>query len=273
MLIHPVSDLHLEFLNPFRQHVEQALAAGYGLHLPRGEWGPEGRDVVVVAGDAHLDVRAPGWLRYLYGDCEIIYTPGNHEYYGADLATLDEELRRECERYGIHFLQCDSVEIGGVVFAGCTLWTDFAAYEPVIPKSEAGRMAQEALADYNLITVANRSRGEGRKITWTDTAKIHQRHKAWLEEEIEKHQGRELVIITHHMPILMTAPDFEGDPVTGAFCNRLNDLVRSSGAKYWICGHTHFPGQAQIGETLVINNSCGYPEEDNGYQKSLVLEL
>jgi hypothetical protein len=266
MLIHPVSDLHLEFLNPLRHHFEQALSSGNDMHFS-GEWGPKRRDVVVVAGDAHLDVRAPGWLRRLYGDCEIVYTPGNHEYYTADLETLDDDLRRECQRYGIHFLQCDSVEINSVVFAGCTLWTDFKAFEPKFSQAAAGIRVQDSLADYRFIKI------QGRPLTWQDTLALHEHHLAWLSKEIAQHEGRDLVIVTHHMPVLMTAAHYLDDVVTAGFCSRLDDLVELSRARYWICGHTHHPCQKQLGETLVVNNSCGYPDEDSCFLGSLVLEV
>lgn len=61
MKIFPVSDMHLEF------HQQS-------LHPYRGL-----ADVVVCAGDMHTRGRAPGHLRRIFGNQEIIYIAGNHE--------------------------------------------------------------------------------------------------------------------------------------------------------------------------------------------------
>ena len=85
------------------------------------------------------------------------------------------------------------------------------------------------------------------------------------------------MIITHHAPSLaLSHPEYVNDPVTAAFCNRLGDLVKNSGARYWVCGHSHWPKQVRIGETLVVNNSCGYVGEhmeENRFDGGLILEI
>lgn len=271
MRICPVSDLHLEFYKHIRYKTDEqdCLAT-------KNTWGPPEIDVLIAAGDIHLGTLAPSLLRRLYRAKHIIYVPGNHEYYNERLDHLDERLRVECRSHEIDFLQCDAVEIDGVVFLGCTLWTDFAAFAPIVGIAKAGRMAEGALADYNLIQILSRSKGVLRKITWRDTTAVHRRHRAWLETEIERHRGKPMVIITHHAPSLaLCHPEYRNDPVTAAFCNRMGDFVEQSGANFWICGHTHWPAQMQIGQTLVVNNCCGYPGELSGvrFEANLALEI
>jgi Icc-related predicted phosphoesterase len=272
MRIHPVSDLHLEF-NRDTRYAAKATERRASEHA----WGPPKIDVLVAAGDIHLGTLAPGWLRALYRAGRILYVPGNHEYYGERLDLLDDRLREECRRHELDFLQGDTVEIDDVVFLGCTLWTDFKAFAPVVRATVAGRMAEEALADYELIEIMSRSKGTPRRITWRDTAALHQRQLAWLDSEIERHRGRPLVIVTHHAPSLaLSHPEYASDPVTAAFCNRLGDLVERSGALYWICGHSHWPKKVRIGKTLVVNNSCGYVGEhmeENHFDGALILEV
>lgn len=272
MRIHPVSDLHLEFIRDTRCAADATNRRPF-----EDAWGPREIDVLIAAGDIHLGTLAPGWLRALYRAKRILYVPGNHEYYGERIDQLDDRLRAECRRHEVDFLQGDTVEIDGVVFLGCTLWTDFAAFAPVVPVSKAGRMAEQALADYNLIQIMSRSKGIPRSITWQETAAIHRCQLAWLESEIARHRGRPLVIITHHAPSLaLSHPEYVTDPVTAAFCNRLGDLVEHSGARYWICGHSHWPKQVRIGATLVVNNSCGYVGEhmeENRFDGGLILEI
>jgi predicted phosphodiesterase len=266
MRIHPLSDLHLGHIRFGDGELNRSATTECYL----------GIDVLVAAGDIHVGTKAPGLLRRLYPSKRILYVAGNHEYYGNRLDLLDDQLREECRRHDVDYLQCDSVEIDGVVILGCTLWTDFAAYAPVVSVSKAGRMTEGVLNDYRAIQTMSKSRGVPRRIRWQDTVEVHKRHRTWLEKEITCHRGKPLVIVTHHAPSLaLCHPEYRNDPVTAAFCNRMGDFVEQCGANYWICGHTHWPEQVRIGKTLVVNNSCGYPGELSGerYDPSLILEI
>ena len=56
-------------------------------------------------------------------------------------------------------------------------------------------------------------------------------------------------------------PKFEGDDLNPYYFNDREDLVRASGAKLWISGHTHEPFDYQVGGTRVVGNPSGYPDE------------
>lgn len=279
MKIYPVSDLHLEHHRDYREPVGKPRSVA--AKREQQGWQPMGTDVVVCAGDMHVGTRGPGWLRTLYPKVEIVYVAGNHEYYGHRLDLLDNQLCKECRRHGVHFLQCDSIEIQGVVFIGCTLWADFAAFVPKVSRSKAGRLAEEAMADYGLITVPSRRAGEVRNICWVDTARLHDQHRAWLEREIVAHLGKPMVVVTHHVPALaLSDPNFVGDPTTAGWCSRMSRVVEDAGragARYWICGHSHYVQQVKIGECLAVNNSAGYPRDlETGrsrFNKELLLEV
>ena len=60
-----------------------------------------------------------------FPSCPVIYVPGNHEYYGNVIPKLTVELKRVCQNTNVVVLDNDTAEIGGVVFLGTTLWTDF----------------------------------------------------------------------------------------------------------------------------------------------------
>ena len=64
MRLHIFSDLHLEFAP---------------LEPP-----DTGADVVILAGDIHLQTRGVGWAAETFRR-PVIYVPGNHEYYGGPL--------------------------------------------------------------------------------------------------------------------------------------------------------------------------------------------
>jgi len=53
-----------------------------------------------------------------------IFVAGNHEWMtAADMEEVLDEAHATARREGVQFLECDSVEVGGVTFAGATLWT------------------------------------------------------------------------------------------------------------------------------------------------------
>jgi predicted phosphodiesterase len=72
------------------------------LHLEFQRWSPPpvSADVVILAGDIHSGTQGLHWARQSFPDSEIVYVPGNHEFYGtqmqATLATLRRESRMRC---------------------------------------------------------------------------------------------------------------------------------------------------------------------------------
>jgi predicted phosphodiesterase len=105
MKIQVLSDLHLEFI-PFQPLITDA-------------------DVVVLAGDIHLGTEGLQWAKEIFTDKIVIYVLGNHEYYYHTTPTLIHQLRQLAIHSQVHVLENESIEIEGVKFFGCTLWTDF----------------------------------------------------------------------------------------------------------------------------------------------------
>ena len=51
--------------------------------------------------------------------------------------------------------------------------------------------------------------------------------------------------------------------VSAAYASHLDDFVAESGALLWIHGHLHTQKDYKIGNTRVICNPRGYPDEPN----------
>src|SRR5580704_14857554 len=128
MRLHILSDLHMEF-GP--------------VDIP-----PVDADVVLLAGDIHLGTEGLKWARKQFPTQPVIYVLGNHEYYRHSLPELAGLLKAEAEGTNICVLENNLVEIGGITFLGCTLWTDFQLTgNPV----EAMRVAEHTMSDYHVI--------------------------------------------------------------------------------------------------------------------------
>ena len=123
-----LSDLHLEF---------------GAVEVPRGT-----ADVVVLAGDIHVGRDGLAWAKEAFPDQPVVYVLGNHEYYGDVFHRLALELKSLARGSNVHVLERDAVDIDGVSFLGCTLWTDFALFGT----AERGRaLARNTMTDYQVI--------------------------------------------------------------------------------------------------------------------------
>jgi predicted phosphodiesterase len=232
------------------------------LHLEFQDWTPPPApaEVVVLAGDIHVGVDGLPWARRHFADAHLIYVPGNHEYYGAEMESTLEQLRRVAAAHDIALLDGDAVVIDGVRFLGATLWTDFELYgsDPDII-AQAQAEARRGMVDYRRIS----RRGSG-KLRPDDTRRIHQRQSAWLARELAKPFGGATVVVTHHLPHEQSVHTrFEGDPLNPSFASDLSALVRQP-VRLWIHGHTHESIDYRIDGTRVVCNPRGYlPMEPN----------
>lgn len=83
-------------------------------------------DVFVCAGDV-LSGDIAGSIEMVAAIARgkpAVFVVGNHEWMtAADLGEVLEEAHAVARRERVNFLECDAVDIGGVRFAGATLWT------------------------------------------------------------------------------------------------------------------------------------------------------
>lgn len=106
------SDLHTE-------HAQRNFDPHEDYHCLRFGYSEEA-DVIVLAGDIGNGVHGLEWSRHRFADKEIIYIPGNHEYYGFDLSIIDD-MRLKAKELDIYLLDNDGVAIGETRFLGTTL--------------------------------------------------------------------------------------------------------------------------------------------------------
>lgn len=248
MRLYIISDVHLEF-EPF--------------DIPRDDV-----EIIVLAGDIGLGLKGLEWAASTFNDKPIIYVPGNHEYYGEAIPKLTEKLKQRGSEIGVCVLDCDSIEINGLRIFGTTLWTDFSLFgEPVMGEY----CAQQSMNDYRRIRVSPTYR----KLRPRDTSSMHFRMRKWLESEIEKERTLDAVIVTHHAPSIRSLkPPLQGDEVSVAFASHLDSMVKKSGAKLWIHGHTHHSTDYTIGDTRVLSNQRGYPGEGNtGFNPRFYIDI
>jgi hypothetical protein len=234
------SDLHLE-IRPFDPPAVEA-------------------DVVVLAGDVDNGTRGIEWARDRFSG-RIIYVPGNHEYYLGSIGETSRDLRAAAAGARVDLLDCDRLDVSGVRFLACTLWTDYSLAGP----AERGGVIERSRRhnpDHAMI----------RDFAPEDAIALCGRHRAWLEQSLAEPFGGPTVVITHFAPHTGSiAPAFAGHPANPGFIVPLTGLM--GGPRLWIHGHTHTAFDYGVSGTRVFCNPRGYPDESTGFRADCVIDV
>lgn len=229
------ADLHLDL---WKRTERSPLDA-----LPPSFW--QGLDALIVAGDLSNDAPRK-WPRHLarlvdlMGPDKVFVLPGNHDYYGLPIGQ-DATLAALCDQAGTTLVQQRVLHFGSWRFLCATLWTDLA-----LP-GEIGHSA-----DFRRIQDT-----DGGPLTPASISTLHDRHLAWLRTELAQEWAGETVVVTHHAP----HRDMLDTHVPALFASDLGDVIAQHAPALWLCGHTHFPTQVRLGDTLVRNISLGGPKD------------
>lgn len=228
-----ISDVHLEF----RRRYEDI----------------ENGDILVLAGDiGTFDCDYDAFIRMCSEKFNyVILVAGNHEFYNSrGCAHVLNRLKEIVDSYpNVWYLNRDSVDIAGLRFLGCTMWTH-------IPDKYAF-VVQEMMTDYLRIRVKENMRK--RKITPDDVNSWHFIDKLWLKKEIDD-SPLPVVVVTHHSPMFETFPK----AIDYAFHSDLTSLMTSK-CILWCHGHTHHYRRETCFDTTIWCNPLGYPIEETGF--------
>jgi Icc-related predicted phosphoesterase len=248
MKIQILSDIHLEF----------------GVReIPTGDV-----DVIVFAGDIHLGEAGLKWMAEHVNNVPVIYVLGNHEYYRHTYPGLLNKLKTLTRKTNITLLENESKRMNGITFHGATLWSDFELFGNA---ELAEWESQQSMNDYKLI----RKDPSYSRLRPADTLAQHKASMQWLEKSLKESKTKKNVVVTHHAPSRKSVPElFQKHMVSAAFASNLDDFILDTNPDVWMHGHIHCSADYMIGQTRVICNPLGYPEEKNtGYIDRLVVEI
>ncbi len=218
-------------------------------------------DAILIPGD----LSTPKGLRYAFSIlCDkyknVIFTQGNHEYYGSNKKSTEDLLQECSDKYSnLHWLDRSSVEIEGQRFVGTTLW---------FPPNVTALALRNYLNDFRVIQ--------------SDRTQFD-RLPHWILEEFDKNKEFLLnevkegdVVLTHHIPCPEGIhPNWVGQESNCYFMGDVSDVIAKVKAKVWVHGHTHNAMQYSIGSTDFYCNPCGYPHESEykNFNESLIINI
>lgn len=244
MKIQAASDLHLEF--------------DHTVSVPN-----VGSDVLILAGDIcmakYIDLDDPAnFFKTVSKDFkDVIYVLGNHEHYRSLFNDTVNDCKQLLSSYpNIHVLNNESIIIDNVKFIGTTLWTDMNKGDPMTLYN-----IRHMMSDYQVIKYRD-EQGNYYALRPEVTYSEHRIAVDYIANTLAEDPDIPTVVVSHHAPSLQSIhPKYGNDVImNGGYASELSNMFTDN-LKLWVHGHTHTPFDYTIGETRVICNPHGYPNE------------
>lgn len=230
-------------------------------------------DVMVLAGDIARPAAAIEWARA----CPVpaVYVAGNHEFYGSDLISTYEHLKRLTQGTQIHVLERSEYVCNGVRFLGCTLWSDYRLSTSAEERAQSIDLATKLIRDFTHIKV---SPDFPDLFTPALSQLIFLQSVAWLEDCFSRDSTTPTVVVSHFAPTRSSiSPAYANSPINPSFVSDLEERIKAWQPALWLHGHTHGSFDYRVGNTRVICNPRGYAKngvnENPDFDDSLVIEL
>lgn len=259
-MLHIISDIHLEhnpeFKVPYAEHEESTVIALIG-------------DIAVVTNAESFSLFKDMMVDLADRFYQVLYVPGNHEYYGSNITTVNAKLDELFQDLPSNctLLQNKAITIDGVDFFGSTMWTDC--------NNPFASIAWSEINDSKKIRHGDKETPYEHKLSIEDTYALHKEATAALFEHLAQSSNK-TVVLSHHGVVYR--PDF--DPYGYSNLTQLfyslhtDDLFLQEKISMIGYGHTHSFLNTTIshnnGETVVASNPLGYCMANTCYDRHMM---
>lgn len=196
-----------------------------------------------------------------------VFVEGNH--LGYNRVTFDENdtkehsikyLKKKFKTGTVRFLENDIYIIDDIVFAGCTLYSDFALYDNPVYCS---RLASKSMNDFRYVKV--KDKGSVRSLYTSDTVKWHKKSVKFINKTCKDYPDKKIVVVTHYAPSVdCVSEEYKGDMLNAAFASDLEWLIEENdNLVLWCHGHMHKDVDLIKYGTRVVCCPWGYFNENN----------
>jgi len=252
--IRVVSDLHLE------QYSGKAASFLLEHFVPQDPRDAE--SVLALAGDISSDQQQ--LLAFLVEADKrfqrVYYIPGNHEFYGHQLAEWGEILLGDDLRHTAYSrldVGCEELENVRIIFG--TMWADGG--KDGWERTQVGKY----LRDFRVIRMGNRI------FDVEDMQELHAKQRAQLVEHLKKPFNGVTVVMTHHMPSYALCHPRFGTDCNGGFASAMDFVLEAPFApQVWIHGHTHDSIDTRKNGVRIVCNPSGYYFENDARYKNFI---
>jgi Icc-related predicted phosphoesterase len=231
-----VSDLHTEFARNPLDFVSKAVPS---------TWTPENLDFLALVGDIVVPSRqSPEQVKQVFEYLgqrarHVLYLEGNHEYYGCEAASSVEARLVESFPDNFVWLFNDERTIEGKHFYGGTMWFN--------NDDQMNFYFKRSMNDFHQI---------GGFEQW-----VYKRNQMFTGLGLSFVRP-ETVVLTHHLPHSNSTPgEYRGSNLNRFFVSDQTQLITEKQPRLWLHGHTHHPCDYTLGDTRVVCNPHGYPNE------------
>jgi Icc-related predicted phosphoesterase len=250
-----VSDLHLEFAQNKKLLSKKPIIPVQETLIIAGDLMP------LITMDQHQD-----FLNFLSDHFKMTYwLPGNHEFYGSDLATMSKSFEKSVRTNVLllnNMVKLIPDPAGPIELIFSTLWSHIPAY---LTETVVKRVQDFSQIQWN-----------GGKLTPQVYNQLHQDALDFLGIALGSNSPRKLVI-SHHVPSFLNYPKkHQNDPINACFASNLDDFIQKTAPNAWIFGHHHSNiSPFLIGKTTLYTNQFGYAKikEGAGFDRSASLVL
>ena len=207
---------------------------------------------------------------------DLLYVPGNHEWYGSEIDSARLKLARQRRDHGVELLDPGVVDVDDVRCVGATLWTDFRLDPTPHAETRAHHEVGAFMPDFK--GAIRHYDGEKGRFTTGESALRHAAHRAFIERELARVEAdgvETVVVITHHAPSpICMRPWYRNSKVNAAFASNLDEVIERYQPRLWIHGHIHDRVDERIGATRIVANPHGFClTEEADFEPNLIITV
>lgn len=239
---------------------------------------PMDEDVVVLPGDIDNGFLGITWaLDNIPEQTPVIYVPGNHEYDHAEHRDVEARMREHASGTNVHLLLNDRVVIKNTLFVGGTMWSDLNLFG--VGEQWFVEMAvRRGVSDYHIQRIFDSTTGRERLWSTVDSRKEFAEFDRFLQRELKtkrydaKNEYDARVVVSHFVPHRRSvAQRFKADLITPYFASDMSHIMPY--CDLWIHGHTHDSFDYMLGDTRVVCNPRGYPQQPSEFDPFFTVDI